>query len=222
MGEDNKEYKFVAIVLEGRDTAGEALKKVQKLKKSDTFKLEDVVAVNKNKKGKVKLKQGRGLTGTKGTVGFGTAGLVAGTIFGGPLIGAAIGAAIGGASSQINKIFDNDEMKALGEDLDEDSSILVLLVSDAEDGALETLASEFGGKVYAFVAAEEGLVAMGAITENEAFLAVMDEESTFVAIEEEVELGDDEVQCDDCAAAASEEAEEKTDGVEDDKEKKAE
>ncbi|MEA3323354.1 MAG: DUF1269 domain-containing protein [Patescibacteria group bacterium] len=199
MGEDNKEYKFLAVVLEGDETADEALKKVQKLKKSDTFTLEDVVAVHKNEKGKVKLKQGRGLTGTKGTLGFGTAGLVAGTIFGGPLVGAAIGAAIGGASSQINKVFGNDEMKELGESLDQDSSMLVLLVSDMEEGALETLSAEFGAEVHAFMIAEEGLVAMGAVTENESFLAVMDEESTFIAMEETVELdGEEEVQCDDC------------------------
>ncbi len=202
---EEKDYKFVAIVLEGQDTAEKALKKVQKLKKSDTFTLEDVVAVHKNEKGKVKLKQGRGLTGTKGTVGFGTAGLVAGTIFGGPLVGAAIGAAIGGASSQINKIFDNDEMKELGEELDQNSSMLVLLVSNAEEGAFETLASEFGGKVYAFVAAEEGLVAMGAITENESFLAVMDEESTFISIEGDVT---EEVQCADCVTKEDEEIKE--------------
>ncbi len=201
MGEDQKDYKFVAIVLEGKDTAKEALKKVQKLKKSDTFTLEDVVAVNKNEKGKVKLTQGRGLTGTKGTVGFGTAGLIAGTIFGGPLVGAAIGAAIGGASSQINKIFDNDEMKAIGEALDQESSMLVMLVSDAEEGAFETLSSEFGGKVFSFIAAEEGLVAMGAVTEHSSFLAVMDEDSAVIAMESD---GEEEVYCDDCAGAAKE------------------
>ncbi len=204
MGEDQKNYKFLTVILDGEDTADEALKKVQRLKKSDTFTLEDVVAVHKNEKGKVKLKQGRGLTGTKGTLGFGTAGLVAGTIFGGPIVGAAIGAAIGGASSQIGKIFSNDEMKALGENLDQDSSMLVLLVSDMEEGALETLSTEFGGDVHAFMIAEEGLVAMGAITENESFLAVMDEESTFVAMEETVEIddeGEEIVQCADCVEA---------------------
>ncbi len=218
MGDDQKDYKFLAIILEGDETADEALKKVQKLKKSDTFTLEDVVAVHKNEKGKVKLKQGRGLTGTKGTLGFGTAGLVAGTIFGGPLVGAAIGAAIGGASSQINKVFGNDEMKALGENLDQDSSMLVLLVSDMEEGALETLSTEFGGEVHAFIVAEEGLVAMGAITENESFLAVMDEESTFIAMESDEE--EDEVYCDDCAEVAKEEDKTEEKGEEKTEEKK--
>jgi uncharacterized membrane protein len=186
MSEEQKDYKFVVVAFDGQETAEQALKKIRDIRKEGKFKLEDVVAITKNEKGKVKLKQGRNLTGTKGAVGFGAAGLLAGTLLGGPLVGAAIGAALGSAGSQIKKEFNNDELKELGQDLDTDSSMLVLLVSDAKDDALEEVAQEFGGKTYAFLVAEEGLVALGAITEDEAFLAVIEEEVV------EIDLGDDE------------------------------
>jgi uncharacterized membrane protein len=187
---EEKEYMFSVVAFDGADTAEKALKKVRELKKEGKFQLEDVVAVTKNEKGKVKLKQGRNLTGKKGTLGFGGAGLIAGTLLGGPIVGAAIGASLGAAGSQVKKIFGNDELKEIGESLDQNSSLLFLMTSEHQAGALEGVVEEFGGKIHEFFIAKEGLVAMGAITEDEAFLAVMQEEIVEIELEDECE--DDE------------------------------
>ncbi len=188
--DQNKDYSLAVFVFDGKDTAKEALKKVRELKKEKTFTLEDVVATYKNEKGKVKLVQGRNLTGRKGAVGFGVAGLVVGTLLGGPLVGAAVGAAVGSAGSQIKKVFGNDDLKNLSTELDKDSSALFLLVSDAKEGAFDALAEEFGGKVYAFMIESDGITAMGKITEDDAFLAVLEEELVYVDLDDEGEDDD--------------------------------
>ncbi len=186
---EKKDYKFVVTAFDGQDTAEQVLERIREIKKNGNFKLEDMVAITKNEKGKVKLKQGRSLTGVKGTLGFGTAGLIAGAILGGPIVGAVIGAALGSAGSQIKKEFNNANLKELGQELDMDSSMLVLLISDAEDGALEAVVDEFGGKMHAFVVAEEGLIAMNAITEDEAFATVIEKEIEIIEeTEEDIEI----------------------------------
>jgi uncharacterized membrane protein len=184
----NKDYQLAVVLFDGRDTAEEALAEVKRLKDEKKIVLEDVVAVNKDDNGKVKLKQGRSLTGKKGALGFGTAGLIAGAIIGGPIVGAALGAALGGAGSQIKKVFGNKEMKEMGAALDEDSSILFLMLSDSEEDAFNEAMKKLGGKMYGFFIAEEGLVAMGGITEDEAFLSVMQEEVQVVGIDASVKL----------------------------------
>lgn len=184
----NKEYKLSVILFEGKDTAEKALKEVRRLKEEKKIGLEDVVAVNKDDSGKVKLKQGRNLTGKKGAVGFGTAGLIAGAVVGGPIIGAALGVALGSAGSQIKKVFGNKEMKEMGAALDEDSSILFLMLSESEEDAFNEAMEKLGGKIYGFFIAEEGLVAMGGITEDEAFISVMQEEIQVIGIDTSVKM----------------------------------
>lgn len=178
---EEKDFTLVVVSFDGNETAKEALKKIKSLKKEKKITIEDMVAVSKNEKGKVKLTQGRGFTGKKGALGFGAAGVVGAAILGAPVvIPAAIGAAIGSASSQIKKVFDNDELKAMGADLDPEGSLLFMVLSDFEVGAMEGAMDEVGAKMNAFLLAEEGLIAMGAVSEDESFLAVMTEDVLFV------------------------------------------
>lgn len=185
---DNVQYTLAVVAFDGKDTAKDAMKAVKKAKKSKGVKVVDAVAVKKDEKGKVKLVQGKELTATKGATGFGIAGLVAGTLLGGPLAGAAIGAAIGGATgAKVDKGFDNKTLVEIGNEIDDNTSLLVLLLEDYEIGTLQDEVEEFGGKIYGFMLAQEGLVALGAATEDEAFLAVIESESVVVDLDEESE-----------------------------------
>ena len=104
---EEKDLTLVVVSFDGDETAKQALKKIKELKKEKKVSIEDMVAVNKNEKGKVKLTQGRGFTGKKGALGLGSVGLIGAVIVGAPLLlPAAIGAGIGAASSQVKKIFD--------------------------------------------------------------------------------------------------------------------
>ncbi len=218
---EEKDLTLVVLSFDGDETAKAALKKVKELKKEKKVTIEDMVAVNKNEKGKVKLTQGRGFTGKKGALGFGAVGLIGAAIVAAPVvIPAAIGAGIGAASSQVKKIFDNDELKKLGEDLGPDESLLFMVLSDFVPGSMESAMDEVGAKMNAFLLAEEGLVAMGAVSEDESFLAVMTEdvilveEAVLIEDEDEDEDGKtcstDETCKTDGTCCATEEGEEKT------------
>jgi len=192
---EEKDFTLVVVSFDGKETAKEALKQIKSLKKEKKIVIEDMVAVSKDEKGKVKLTQGRGFTGRRGTLGFGAAGVVGAAVLGAPVvIPAVIGAAIGSASSQVKKVFDNDELKEMGADLDSEGSLLFVVLSDFEPGAMEGAMAEVGAKMNAFFLAEEGLIAMGAVSEDESFLAVMTEDVLFV---EEIALleEDDDKEC---------------------------
>lgn len=217
---EEKNLTLVVVSFDGDETAKQALKKIKELKKEKKVTIEDMVAVNKNEKGKVKLTQGRGFTGKKGALGLGSVGLIGAAIVGGPVVlAAALGAGVGAASSQVKKIFDNDELKKMGEDLESDDSLLFMVLSDFEVGSMESAMEEVGAKMNAFLLAEEGLVAMGAVSEDAAFLAVMTEDVVIVEeallIEEEGETcSTDDATCEAegtcCAPGEGEEKKEET------------
>lgn len=95
------------------------------------LKLEDMVVVTKDARGKVRLIQSRDLNPSQGAATGGWWGAIAGLFVAQPLIGAALGASLGGLFAKLRDIgIDDDEMKAMGDDLAVGESALFLLVTD--------------------------------------------------------------------------------------------
>ena len=131
---------LVVIGFDNEHTAFEMRAELVKLQKEYLIDMEDVVVVNKDDKGKVKLHQAMNLTAT-GAVGGSFWGMLVGMIFLNPLVGAAVGAGAGALSGKLTDIGINDRfMKELGETITPGTSALFVLVRKATaDKVLEKL-----------------------------------------------------------------------------------
>lgn len=138
---------LIVIGFEGETKAFELRSELAKLQKEYLIKMEDVVVVTKDEKGKVKLHQAVNLT-VAGAASGTFWGMLFGLIFLQPLIGAALGAGVGAISGKFSDIgIDDKFMKELGESFGPDSSALFVLVRKVTpDKVLEDLKG-FGGKV---------------------------------------------------------------------------
>ena len=131
---------LVVIGFDNEHTAFEMRAELVKLQKKYLIDMEDVVVVNKDDKGKVKLHQAMNLTAA-GAVGGSFWGMLVGMIFLNPLVGAAVGAGAGALSGKLNDIgINNRFMKELGETITPGTSALFVLVRKATpDKVLEKL-----------------------------------------------------------------------------------
>jgi uncharacterized membrane protein len=138
---------LVVIGFDDEHKAFEMRAALAKMQKEYLIKMDDVVIVTKNEKGKAKLHQALNLTAA-GAAGGGFWGLLIGMIFMNPLIGAAVGAGAGAISGSLSDIGINDKfMKELGETLQPGTSALFVLVRKVTpDKVLEQLKG-FDGKV---------------------------------------------------------------------------
>ncbi len=140
---------LVVIEFDTEQAAFEMRAELAKLQKEYLIKMEDVVVVTKNEKGKVKLHQAVNLTAA-GAVGGSFWGMLIGMIFLNPLLGAAVGAGAGALSGKLSDIGINDDfMKELAANLTENTSALFILIREATgDKVLSRLKEkEFKGKV---------------------------------------------------------------------------
>jgi len=138
---------LVVIGFDDENKAFELRAALAKMQKEYLIKMDDVVVVTKNEKGKAKLHQAVNLTAA-GAAGGGFWGLLIGMIFLNPLLGAAVGAGAGAISGKLSDIGINDKfMKELGETMQPGNSALFVLVRKATpDKVLERLKG-FGGTV---------------------------------------------------------------------------
>ena len=138
---------LVVIAFDNEHTAFEMRAELAKMQKEYLIKMDDVVVVTKNDKGKPKLHQAVNLTAA-GAVGGSFWGMLIGMIFLNPLLGAAVGAGAGALSGKLSDIgIDDKFMKELGESLQPGTSALFVLVRKATpDKVLEGL-KQFKGKV---------------------------------------------------------------------------
>jgi uncharacterized membrane protein len=140
---------LVVIEFDNEQAAFDMRAELAKLQKEYLIKMEDVVVVTKNEKGKVKLHQAVNLTAA-GAVGGSFWGMLIGMIFLNPLLGAAVGAGAGAISGKLSDIgINNDFMKELAANLTENTSALFILVREATaDKVLARLKEKaFKGKV---------------------------------------------------------------------------
>ena len=140
---------LVVIEFDNEQAAFDMRAELAKLQKEYLIKMEDVVVVTKNEKGKVKLHQAVNLTAA-GAVGGSFWGMLIGMIFLNPLLGAAVGAGAGAISGKLSDIgINNDFMKELAANLTENTSALFILIREATaDKVLARLKEKaFKGKV---------------------------------------------------------------------------
>lgn len=136
---------LVVLGFDGIHTADEVLNKVRSLQKEHLIDLEDSCVVEREKDGKVHIKQAVNLTAL-GAASGGTTGMLWGTLVGllflNPLAGMALGAVAGaGAGALSGSLVDyginDDFVKQLSKTIPEGSSALFVLVkSVAEDKVL--------------------------------------------------------------------------------------
>ena len=136
---------LVVLGFDGIHTADEVLNKVRPMQKEHLIDLEDACVVERDKDGKVHIKQAVNLTALGAATG-GVRGMLLGTLVGllflNPLAGMALGAVAGaGAGALSGRLVDfgiNDEfVKKLGETIPLESSALFVLVrSVTEDKVL--------------------------------------------------------------------------------------
>lgn len=138
---------FVAIAYDAPYKAEEVRIALIKLQRDYLIDLEDAVVAVRNAKGKIKLQQPVNLTAA-GAVSGGFWGTLVGLLFFSPLLGAGIGAAAGAVSGALSDIGINDDfMKELAGKMQNDSSVLFVLVRKATpDKVLEEI-KQFGGTV---------------------------------------------------------------------------
>jgi len=136
---------LVVFDFDGIHTADEVLNKLRSLQKDYLIDLEDACVVERDKRGKVHIKQAVNLT-AMGAAAGGSRGALLGALVGilflNPLAGMALGAVAGaGAGALAGSLADygirDDFIKKLGETIPEDSSALfVLFKSVTEDKVL--------------------------------------------------------------------------------------
>lgn len=136
---------LVVLGFDGIHTADEVLNKVRPMQKEHLIDLEDACVVERDKDGKVHIKQAVNLTALGAATG-GVRGMLLGTLVGilflNPLAGMALGAVAGaGAGALSGRLIDfgiDDEfVKKLGQTIPENSSALFVLVrSVTEDKVL--------------------------------------------------------------------------------------
>jgi uncharacterized membrane protein len=118
---------LVAIAYDSVGTAREVAENVVQLQKAHEIELDDMVVVEREQDGKVKLHQPSAAAG--GAVGGALWGGLIGLIFFVPLLGMAIGAASGAAAGALSDYgVDDNFMKDLGNNLEPGAGALILLV----------------------------------------------------------------------------------------------
>ena len=179
MSDERKESLFITAY-SGRDTADEAYDTLRQMEKDKQVDIKTAMTVTRKDNGKLKLKHRRRLTGGKGLVAGGAAGLV--------LFGAAAPAVIGGAAVGAligsSRRGDRKEVKGFLEDkLGPDDSAMAVLIKEADWAAVNEKMEPYGG--------EDLLVEL--TSDDEAAIEAMgDDEDVASAVGEEVEVVEDD------------------------------
>ena len=165
-------YNIVAFCFDGRKTAKQTLKEAKKAGALDGYYTVVQAIVEKNKKGKVSIKEtGKGGVGaTAGALGGGLLGL-----FGGPaglLAWTVGGAVVGGvAGKYLGRPIAKGDLKEIGEALSPDSSAVLMLLEDIYAEAAADSMSGYNAQVVTLTVGDElsGEIAQfvaGAVTDG--------------------------------------------------------
>lgn len=137
--------------------AQEALLAAMRLVARQHLQLEDAAIVTRVR-GRVRITQTKDMNTKQGAVGGAWLGILAGLFLGpgGPLVGGALGAAAGGLFAKLRDIgIDDDEMRRMGEALDDGEAALFLLIEDCHRIRAMHEVSRFPGRILGSTAAPE-------------------------------------------------------------------
>lgn len=141
-----------AFAFDGPLRAQEALLAALRMVGRKHLTLEDAAIVTRIG-GRVRISQTRDVSAGQGAMSGTWLGTLAGLFVGQPLIGAAIGAALGGLFGKLRDIgIDDDEMKAMGERLEDGEAALFLLVEECHQVRALHEVSRFPGRLLATTA----------------------------------------------------------------------
>jgi len=144
-----------AFAFDGPLRAQEAMLAALRMVGRQHLTLDDAAIVAKVG-GRVRISQTKDVSTGQGAISGTWLGTLAGLFVGQPLIGAAIGAAVGGLFAKLRDIgIDDDQMKEMGESLDEGEGALFLLVRDCHEVRALHEVSRFPGRLLATTAAAE-------------------------------------------------------------------
>lgn len=144
-----------AFAFDGPLRAQEAMLAALRMVGRQHMTLDDAAIVAKVG-GRVRISQTKDVSTGQGAISGTWLGTLAGLFVGQPLIGAAIGAAVGGLFAKLRDIgIDDDQMKEMGESLDEGEGALFLLVRDCHEVRALHEVSRFPGRLLATTAAAE-------------------------------------------------------------------
>lgn len=130
--------QLIVLGVADRDTAERALDIAADLGKQELLRLEDAAYVYKDAKGRPRIHQTVNLTG-RGALGGAFWGTLIGLLFLNPLLGMAVGAASGAVAGKLTDIgVDDDMIKKIGAELEQDRAAVFLLADEAtRDRAVE-------------------------------------------------------------------------------------
>jgi len=138
---------LLAIRFDDPLKAQELLIAMMRLQKRSSVNMDDAAIVS-HRGGKVRIHQTKDANPSQGAATGGWFGILAGLVFLNPLIGAALGAAIGGIWAKIHDIgISDDQMKEMGESLEEGEAALFVLFDEAYPTHLATELRRFDGMV---------------------------------------------------------------------------
>jgi uncharacterized membrane protein len=138
---------LVAIAYADTATAEQVRAELIQATKERLITLEDAVVVERRADGKIKLHQGRSLTGAGAAGGALWGGLI-GLLFLAPLLGMAFGAAGGALAGKATDAGVDDEfMKTLGAKLAPGGAALIVLETSSGSGKVLERIRQYGGEV---------------------------------------------------------------------------
>lgn len=139
----------VSTVGSNPERAVAVLKEIEQKAKDANARLEDAVVVYKAKDGAVSIKQTRDVTVGKGARSGAFWGLLAGVIFGGPLVGVLWGLGLGAIYGKaVDKGVDDKFIKNVGAALRPDSSAILLLIGEEDYDRAITYLKTFDTRIY--------------------------------------------------------------------------
>ena len=135
---------FLAVVFASTTAAEDALSEFTSAAHKSEQAVRDAVVVSRTGSGAIELEQTQELAEGEGLVGGGTAGLVAGLLFGFPVGGALLGLAGGAFAGLRDTGIPNKRMRELGEGLSRGQAALCVLVDAGAAGWTRDALSRYG------------------------------------------------------------------------------
>ena len=180
MSDERKQSLFI-VAYQGRDTADEVHAKLRELQKDGKIDIKTAAVVYRKDNGKLKLVHKRRVTVWKGAFGGAAIGLLLAGTGVGALAAVGVGALIGSSRSGQRR----DAKEFLEDKLGQDDSALVVLVSDADWAAVQAELDPFGGEDLQVELTPEA---------EEQIAALADKDEVVEAVEEEVEVEEEDVE----------------------------
>ena len=142
---------LLAIRFDHALKAQEALLAMVRIASQDIIRIEDAAIVDKDAKGKIRLRQSKDLNPSQGAATGGWYGAVIGILAGpfGIIAGGVLGAAAGGLFAKLHDIgIDDDHMKEMGERILPGEDLLFLLLEDIDRTGFCREMKRFDGVVF--------------------------------------------------------------------------